>query len=79
MCVVSAIYDYGQRIPPDWWNQQKLTKYRRLLDDAQRFDEETGQPDCHDINKGEFLQKIMDRLDRIEKKLDGRPANGATV
>jgi hypothetical protein len=70
MCVVSMVYEYGQRIPPDWWTGKNLDYYRQLIRDALRLDENTSQPDCEDANKEKFLKDIADRLERIEKKLN---------
>jgi hypothetical protein len=79
MCAVSMVYDYGKRMSYDWWDMDKYHEYKRLLEGAKRFDEKTNQPHCEDENKAEFLQKIMDRLDIIEKKLDAKAENAASI
>lgn len=70
MCAVSMVYDYGQRLPYDWWNKERFSKYERLIKEAERFDEETNQPDCEDASKAEFMKNIIERLERIEEKLN---------
>lgn len=44
----------------------------KLVEAAKEFDKKTGQPDCVDPQKDAWLQKVLDRLDAIEKKLDGK-------
>jgi hypothetical protein len=79
MCVVSMVYDYGQRMPRDWWDMDKYHEYRRLLENAKRFDDKTNQPHCEDETKADFLKQIMERLDKIESKLDGKQEKDAAV
>jgi hypothetical protein len=70
MCAVSAITDYGMRMPNEWWDYQKALEYKRLIRQAEEFDRKTNQPDCVDPAKDEFMKKILERLEAIEKKLD---------
>ena len=79
MCVVSAIYDYGQRMPPEWWDKPKLGLYQKLIRQAQEFDDETGQPDCEDVTKTHFLQSIIDRLDKLEKNMNAKKTDSRAL
>jgi len=67
MCVVSMIMDYGNRMPSDWWNRQKYTDFRRLIEQGQKFDQRTDQPHCEDPEKMKLLKRIEERLDALEK------------
>lgn len=52
--------------PEDW------KKFMELVKAAEKFDRETGQPDCVDPEKDAWMKRIMDRLDAIEKKIDAK-------
>ena len=67
MCVVSQVMDYGwKRIPDDMWNETTIDQFRRLLEEARKFDKVADQPECEDPEKA----KLLDKLDAIEKQLE---------
>lgn len=67
MCALSMVYDYGNRFPIDYWNADTAAAMKRLIDEAKRFDETTGQPDCEDPSKAEFLEQIDALLERVSR------------
>lgn len=69
MCAVSAVSAYGNGFPIEYWDRQKFGQFQQLYDQAKWFDRLTGQPDCEDPTKAEFMKRVLDRLDAIEKKL----------
>lgn len=69
MCAVSAVMDYGMRMPDDFWNRQTYRQFVQIVDQAKKFDDATGQPHCEDPNKIALLQRIEERLARIEKRV----------
>lgn len=46
--------------------RQQWDEYLKLLDAARKFDEATGQPDCGDSQKMEWMKKVEDRLNQLE-------------
>ena len=72
MCAVSAISDYGNNLPIEWWNQKRFLDYQNLIYQARQFDQATGQPDCEDPEKIALLKRIEDRLVAIENKLEDK-------
>lgn len=81
MCVVSNIGDYyGPRFPP--WNpghpylpdfvppskeQEVLKQIKELLEKARRVDAATGDRDCEDPKKTEWMKNVEKRLAELEK------------
>jgi hypothetical protein len=78
MCATSATFDYIRHN----WPQRTTMPYKQEYDyfkqwyewyqQAQRFDQATKQPDCEDPEKAKILEKILARLDELEKKIDAR-------
>ncbi len=66
MCAVCALYDYGRQMNPDFWTSESLELFRKLLGEAKTFDEDTGQPDCEDPKKSEWLEIV-------ERQVEGKP------
>lgn len=66
----------------DWQKLQNINQpmqelngwkvWLELVAKAKAYDELTNQPDCEDENKLPILQKILDRIDELEKKIDAR-------
>lgn len=79
MCVVSMISAYGQQMEPHWWTHERFKEFTKLRKYAEHFDEVTGQPHCEEPQKEAWFQQLMKRLDTIEKKLDEKGENGASV
>lgn len=52
----------------DWQDKGPYNKWRCLLDEAERFDGETGQPGCEDPNKVELMKEVLDRLKKLEER-----------
>lgn len=63
MCVMSMIFDYHQKLPLDYWNLERYTLFKDLLEEVKQYDEKTGQKDCVDPEKAELLERIEERLD----------------
>lgn len=75
MCALSVIYDYGARMPGEFWNEREsLEAFQRLIEEAKRFDQITKQPDCEDPKKAEVLKDVLERLAALEKKDRENPA-----
>ena len=66
MCAVSVIYDMFGKQPDDWYTQERIELFRRMVADARQFDTESGQPDCEDAEKA----KVEERISNLEKELD---------
>lgn len=66
MCAVSVIYDMFGKQPDEWYTQEHIDLFKRMVADARLFDKESGQPDCDDPEKA----KINDRIENIEKELE---------
>ncbi len=64
------ISDFGKRINPVDWTYPQVYEFQKLIDQGKKFDEAAKQPDCQDETKMDWFQKILDRLDKIEKKVD---------
>jgi hypothetical protein len=58
MCVVSMIYDMGQKQRDDIWTPEGVRVFEELVEKARQFDAKTGQPNCEDPKKIEFLDRI---------------------
>lgn len=61
-----------QPFQPSLPTREQIDEFQKLVKAAREFDRKTGQPDCEDPRKVEWLKQIMDRLDAIEKKLDAK-------
>lgn len=66
MCAVSVIYDMFGKQPDDWYTQERIELFKRMVADARLFDEESGQPDCEDPAKA----KVEERISSLEKELE---------
>lgn len=66
MCAVSVIYDMFGKQPDDWYTQERIDLFKRMVADARLFDEESGQPDCEDAEKA----KVTERIEKIEEQLE---------
>lgn len=71
---VSGQYDYGSKFPDHYWTALRFPAFKRLVDEAKKFDELTKQPPCEDPTKEELLRRIEERLARIEEKLGAAPS-----
>jgi hypothetical protein len=61
MCVVSAVLDYGMQRPYPWTPEQ-IQDYERLIEEAKRFDESAGEPDCENDEKWKWYQELKEEL-----------------
>lgn len=59
---------YVPPLPPQT-DELKLREFLKLYEAAKAYDRETAQPDCEDPEKTQVLQRILERLDEIEKRL----------
>lgn len=62
MCVVSVVFDYGQQLPQQYWSQESFDQYLALLKVAKQFDDVSGQPECEDPSKAQWIEAIKTRL-----------------
>lgn len=62
MCAVSAVFDYGKNLPNTFWSYETFKEYQKMLDAAKRFDAATGQPDCEDSSKKQWLQEVKTQV-----------------
>lgn len=71
MCVVSYVSDYGNTFPDSYWlkNPSYWDHFKKLLEDARKFDEETGQKECVDPKKQEWMDNIEKKLANLEKEI----------
>lgn len=61
MCVYSMVIDWASKLPDEYWNRPRsLEAYNDLIKRAAEYDKQTGQPDCEDPAKAEFLKKLQD-------------------
>jgi hypothetical protein len=66
MCAVSVIYDVFAKMPDSWYDQERLGLFRRMVSDAEIFDQLAGQPDCADPEKAQLLL----RIEELEKEIN---------
>ena len=66
MCWVSMILDHGRTLPNDFWTQETIKPFKKLVVEAEEYDRKTGQPDCEDPEKVAWLKKIKERLAALE-------------
>lgn len=65
MCTVSVIYDMFAPLPDSWYTLDRIDLFRTMVESAEKFDLETGQPDCADSEKA----KIKERINNLEYEL----------
>lgn len=68
MCAVSVIYDMFDKMPDVWYNKERIDLFRRMLQDAEKFDVEASQPDCFDPEKAKLLVRISELENIIKNK-----------
>lgn len=62
MCVMSAIHDYGQKLPLPIWDQPFVyPAFEELIKRAQEFDKAADQPHCEDPAKLEFMKALREK------------------
>ena len=61
MCAVSGILKYGQGLNIKW-DALSIPGFLELVEAAKKFDKATGQPDCEDPKKVEFLDYLESQL-----------------
>jgi len=63
MCVMSMIMDHAFTTPKDIWQAPSYPDdLKKLLEEAKKYDEMTGQPDCELDEKRLALKKIADEM-----------------
>lgn len=62
MCSVSAICNWFESLPDEWFTLDRLEKFKSVIELAEFLDQETGQPNCADSEKA----KIKERIDELE-------------
>lgn len=68
MCAVSAISDYGRQIPFERWTPNGWQQYVELIEQAEKFDEANGEPECEDPSKAQWMKEVEARLQQLEAK-----------
>ena len=53
-------------LPPSWPTPDEWAAFKDLLKQAADYDARTGQPDCEDSAKQEWMKAIEDRLAALE-------------
>lgn len=66
MCTVSMVTGYGMRYPDHYWDTTSWPLFKALVKEAEKFDKETGQPDCVDPEKDAWMKRIEERLEKLE-------------
>jgi hypothetical protein len=66
MCSVSAVLDYGMQKPPNFWTKDKVAGFKKVVDEAERFDEEQGEPECETDYKIQWLKDLEERVRKLE-------------
>jgi len=56
-----------QPFPDEWYTQERIDLFRRMVKDADALDKASGQPDCADEEKA----KVADHIDELEEDLSG--------
>lgn len=64
MCAVSVVYGMFKEFPDDWYTQDKIDLFRRMVTDARTLDNLAGTPDCEDAEKAKVAQHI-DELEEV--------------
>jgi len=62
MCAVSVIHDYGRSVHPDAWTPEALDTFKKMVEDAKKFDKLTNQPDCEDPEKMKWVEPVEESL-----------------
>jgi hypothetical protein len=62
MCTVSVVHDFGRNMPNDAWTSRGWSAFNDLLRAAATFDTVTGQPDCEDADKTDWVAHVEERL-----------------
>lgn len=65
MCLVSVIYDMFKPFPDEWYTQEKIELFRRMVKDARTLDKLADRPDCEDPEKA----KVAAHIDELEEQL----------
>lgn len=70
MCAMSVVYDYmQQRVPLDDWTRPAYDEFKQVIERLDRLDHLLGQPDCVDPEKAALMQRIEERLNRLEERV----------
>lgn len=67
MCAVSAVSDYGMRMPQDKWSREVFDEFLKWKLAAEIFDKKTDQPECVDPEKERLIKEIEERLAKLKK------------
>ena len=70
MCAVSVVYDWFGKLPDSWYTPQRIDLFHNMVSTAKQFDEESGQPDCHDPEKAKVEERIAQLELQFEKNED---------
>lgn len=67
MCAVSVVYGMFKDFPDEWYTQERIELFHRMVKDARTLDKEAGTPDCEDPEK----EKVAEHIDELEEKFSG--------
>ena len=86
MCSVSVIQDYFRQqtkpwnvwpnnmvrpTPPINWTPETWKLLKEIIAKLEVLDAKTGQPDCEDPAKAEWMREIEERLSKLEEAKSG--------
>lgn len=66
MCTVSAIGDYGRNMNPNRWDREMFEEFKKLTEAAKQFDKISGQPDCEDPKKTEWIEVVERKVSEVQ-------------
>lgn len=72
MCMISAVIDYGRRIPVEQWTPNLWAEFHELLERVRKIDDKLSQPDCEDPDKAAWMRDVEKRLAVLEAKMDDK-------
>lgn len=66
MCVVSVITEYGRDRMSAPWTPEQLQAFKVLIEQAQKFDKLTDQPNCEDPAKAVWIAGVEESVGAIK-------------
>jgi len=72
MCIVSNITSYPARSPYQEWDYDQWGRWKRLIEEAQKFDQAMGEPNCVKPEKEQLLKEMQEYFDKKFAELEKR-------
>ena len=67
MCMMSVLTQYGRdRVADTAWTPQSWQQFKDITGQVEKLDTDLGEPDCVDPEKAAWMQRIEERIERIE-------------